>query len=265
MNIRTIAILLTITFLIIIGVAPSLGQENNTEIVMEAKENYELFTKQEKQIQEKIKKIKYKTGWIKGNNINVRKRPNKKSKIVKQLYYGEKIKYTIYNNKWLKIKSNNKTYYIYFKYVSKKKLKSTTKIAPSNTIKTYMDYHTITNTTSQQYKLQQKAYSGNYGIRQVDGRYCIALGSYYTSTIGVYVDIILKNGTVIPCIVADCKADSDTDSKNIMHPDGSLVEFVVDVNTLNHKAKIMGDMSYVNNKWKSEVKKVKIYNKKEKI
>lgn len=261
-----------IMVLVLTHVAPSLGQENNSEIIMETNEKCELTTTQilqtftQNNAQKKVKgKVKYKTRWIIGNEINVRTKPNRKSKIVKRYYYGQKVKFVAYNKKWAKIKHKNKTYYIYSKYVSKKKPKSNIKSAPNNTMKTYMDYRAITNTASQQYKLQRKAYSGKHGIRQVDGRYCIALGSYYTTVIGKYVDIILSNGVIIPCIISDCKADKDTDARNIMHPDGSLVEFVVDTNTLDSMAKRMGDISYAQKDWHSRVSKVKIYNKVERF
>lgn len=262
-----------IMVLVLTCVAPSLGQENNSEIIMETNERCELTTTQIQETsascstesKQTKKKVKYKTGYITENEVNVRNKPSKKSKSVKQFFYGQKIKYVSYSKKWVKVKYKDKTYYIYSKYVSKKKPKSTIKYAPNNTMKTYMDYHAITNTYSKQYKLQKIAYSGKYGIRQIDGRYCIALGSYYTSDVGKYVDIILRNGTVIPCIIADCKADKDTDSRNIMHPDGSLVEFIVDTKVLNSKARRTGDVSYACISWNSKVAKVKIYKKKEKI
>lgn len=265
---------ITIMVLVLTRVAPSLGQEDNSGIIMETNERCELTTTQilqtftQNNAQKKVKrKIKYRTGWIKGNEINVRTKHNKKSKIIKQYYYGQKVKFVAYNKKWAKIKHKSKTCYIYSKYISKKKVKSVTKSAPSNnSIKSYMGYRAITNTSSKQYKLQHsKAYTGKHGIRQVNGRYCIALGSYYTTIIGKYVDIILKNGTVIPCIIADCKADKDTDSRNIMHPDGSLVEFVVDANVLDSMAKKMGDISYAQKDWNSRVSKVKVYEKVERF
>lgn len=100
--------------------------------------------------------------------------------------------------------------------------------------KSYMDYRTITDTSSAQYSLQQRAYTDwNTGIRVVDGRYCIALGSYYTTVIGTYVDVILENGTVIPCILADCKDDAHTDIEtHRQNPNGSVVEFVVDADVV---------------------------------
>ena len=95
----------------------------------------------------------------------------------------------------------------------------------------------------------------------VDGRYCVALGSYYSHNVGQYVDLILANGTVIPCIVADCKANKDTNSSNRVGKDGSVAEFVVDTPRLSSQVKRMGDISYASKEWNSNVVKIKIYNK----
>lgn len=48
---------------------------------------------------------------------------------------------------------------------------------PSNGgFKSYMPYDKITAETSPQYKLQnQYAYTGEFGIRQIDGRFCVAM------------------------------------------------------------------------------------------
>lgn len=122
----------------------------------------------------------------------------------------------------------------------------TTKAVPSNnSFKAYMSYTAITNTSSPQYKLQQQAYTGNYGIRMVDDRYCIAVGSYYTTTIGTKIDVIMENGHVIKCIVGDCKADAHTDSTHRANPNGCVVEFIVDMSALDSTCRRMGDMSYV--------------------
>lgn len=134
-------------------------------------------------------------------------------------------------------------------------------VPSNNTIKSYMDYRTITLTNSRQYKLQKSlAYTDSNGLRMVNGRYCVAVGSYYTTTIGQYIDIELENGEIIKGVLADCKADKDTDSTNKMHPDGSVVEFVVDVNVLDNTAKKMGDISYING-WDSKVVNIKVYDK----
>lgn len=134
--------------------------------------------------------------------------------------------------------------------------------APNNSgFKSYMSYKCITSKSSPQYKLQnERAYTGEYGIRQVDGRFCVALGSYFTTEIGTYFDLILENGTVIPCILADQKADKDTDSQNIItNHNGCLSEFVVDLSVLHSMSKRMGDVSYCNDSWNSPVKIIRVY------
>ena len=133
---------------------------------------------------------------------------------------------------------------------------------PNNTMKSYMDYRTITSIESRQYKLQLVANTDDKGIRKVGDRYCIALGSYYTTTIGQYVDVELENGTIIQCILADCKSDIHTDSNNQAHiVDGSVVEFVVDTDYLVDIAAKMGNISYVDDTWNSKVINIRVYDK----
>lgn len=211
----------------------------------------------------KQKKKKYKTAYIKVNDLNLRKKPNVKSKSIKRLFYGKKIKFIVINKKWSKIKVDNKVGYVQMKYITTKKIKSKIHTSiPHYKLCSFMDYRCITNTSSRQYKLQKKAYTGSYGIRQVDGRYCIAVGSYYTEKIGTYIDLILKNGTVIPCILADCKANKDTDGKNQKTADGSLIEFVVDTPKLSKKVRIRGDVAYSTKAWNSKIVKIKIHKNK---
>ena len=136
--------------------------------------------------------------------------------------------------------------------------------APENSgFKSFMDYRTITNTESKQYKLQQHyAYTGEHGIRMADSRYIVAIGTYFTPDIGQYFDIILENGTVIPCILGDQKADADTDSDNIITKhNGCMSEFIVDSDALNKDVKFYGDMSYCLKDWDSPIKTIKVYNR----
>lgn len=128
--------------------------------------------------------------------------------------------------------------------------------------KSWMPATAITNTSSAQFKLQQTAYTDpDTGIKMVDGRYCIAVGSYYTTTIGTYIDLVLENGTVIECILGDCKADKDTNSDNRIHTvDGSLVEFLVNKQVISYDvAYRYGDISYAKDGWNSKVVSIKIY------
>ena len=92
----------------------------------------------------------------------------------------------------------------------------------------------------------------------IDGRYCIALGSYYTRRIGAKVDLVMSSGKVIKCITADMKADKDTVNNHRQHPDGSVAEFVVDTRALSRKVRRMGDVSYIS-LFKGSIKKIRIY------
>lgn len=127
--------------------------------------------------------------------------------------------------------------------------------------KSYESYKVITSKNSPHYKLQnQYAVTGPEGIRKVDDRFCIAVGSYFTTTIGQYIDIVLANGTIIPCILGDQKSDAHTDEQHIAHStDGSIVEFIVDLDVLNELPRKMGNISYVYSEWQSPVVQVIVY------
>lgn len=193
--------------------------------------------------------------------VNVRVKPSAKSKKVKTLKMNTKVVVVKkHKNGWSKIKLKGKYRYICSKYLSKKKVKYVDMDTPSNnSFKSYMSYKCITNRSSKQYKFQQECYTGNYGIRMKDGRYCIAVGSYYTTKIGKKIDLVMENGVIIKCILADCKANAHTDSTNRQNPNGSIVEFIVDMNSLHSKSRRMGDLSYCNKKFKGEIKKIRVY------
>lgn len=97
---------------------------------------------------------------------------------------------------------------------------------------TYMDYKMTTNKTSRQYALLNSPDAHTdvkTGIRMIGDRYCIALGSYYTHNVGQKVNLIFEDGTVVYCILGECKSDAHTDETNRFHAvDGSVAEFVVD-------------------------------------
>ena len=73
--------------------------------------------------------------------------------------------------------------------------------------KTYMDYRTITDTSSPQYDLQQHAYTDSQGIRRVDGDVCVALGTAYADSCGERFEITLDSGNSFTAVVGDIKAD----------------------------------------------------------
>lgn len=113
-----------------------------------------------------------------------------------------------------------------------------------NGFKSYMDYRAITNTGSKQYTLQ---YSGAYtssGYRMYDGNYMVALGSRF-GAVGSKGMVTFSDGSSIPIIIGDIKADAHTDSSNTYHlSDGSVIEFIVDTGSISSMARQMGSMSY---------------------
>lgn len=127
--------------------------------------------------------------------------------------------------------------------------------------KSYESYRAITSVNTPHYKLQnQYAYTAPNGIRAVDGRYCIALGSYFTSRIGQYVDIVLQNGTVIECILGDQKSDAHTEWPHVAHPDGSVVEFIIDKKVMSSSiVHGSGNVSDLYEEWQSEVVQIIVY------
>lgn len=138
---------------------------------------------------------------------------------------------------------------------------TTYNIPENNGFKSYMDYRTITNRSSKQYQLQNLYTNTNdYGLRMVGDRYCIAVGTHFNAEIGQYLDLILENGTVIPCVLSDIKADIHTDESNIvtLH-NGCVSEFIVDTQSLYNKAKIMGDISHCYYEWISPVVQIVVY------
>ena len=205
--------------------------------------------------------------WYKGwttANVNVRREPSIDAEVLDVLTFNTKVFFTSFNEDWIKIEFDDGEAFVSKKYVSLEKCPSKKYSVPSYSgYKSWMDYGTITMDGSKQKRLQSEyAYTGNYGIRQIDGRYCVAIGSYFTTEVGTYFDLILENGEVIPCILADRKDDSDTDSDNIFTSDnGCATEFVVDEEALKYSALNNGDISSCCEEWDSPVETIKIYQK----
>ena len=125
----------------------------------------------------------------------------------------------------------------------------------SGEFKTYMDYRTITDTSSKQYELQQQAITNEIGIREINGRLMVAMGTYYVEKVGKKFDITLSTGEVIPVIVGDIKSDLHTDPTNryIQH-NGNIVEFIVNEDILDRKIKLTGSLNH--GKLKGQVTKI---------
>lgn len=223
---------------------------------------------QEEEIKEEEENVKEPTveynlsnvGYVNVSGLRVRENPDINSNVVEYLSWGDKIEYSEYDDEWLVIKVNDNYSYVSKKYISDTLPNYKSKRVVGDTRKSYMDFKMITSKSSPQYKLQHKyAYTDDTGIRMVDGRYCVALGSYYTHKIGQYVDLVLENGTIIPCIIGDQKDDRDTNASHTIAHDGSATEFIVETKALSGKTRRMGDIGYAQSDWLSNVVEVRIY------
>lgn len=126
------------------------------------------------------------------------------------------------------------------------KITRTIKPAPGNSsFKSYMDARTITDRSTKQYELKSKYKLDSNGLYTVNGRYCIAVGSYYTQAIGTKLDVRLDSGETLECILAECKRNKDTDSTNRQNPNGSVIEFVVYTPCLHRLSRLMGSCEHI--------------------
>lgn len=137
----------------------------------------------------------------------------------------------------------------------------TEKDVPSNnSFKSYMDADTITSRNTDQYKLKAKyVIDEQTGIWTVDERYCIAVGSYYTQSIGTYIDVVMENGSTLNCILGECKRNRDTDYTNRQNPNGSVVEFIVNTSSMPSMVRKTGNCSYACEEMKGEIKSIIVY------
>ena len=133
-------------------------------------------------------------------------------------------------------------------------------VPPNNSFKSYMDADTITSRNTDQYKLKSKyIIDEQTGIWTVDERYCIAVGSYYTQSIGTYIDVVMENGSTLHCILGECKRNRDTDYTNRQNPNGSVVEFIVNISSMPSMVRKMGNCSYSCEEMKGEIKSIIVY------
>lgn len=196
------------------------------------------------------------------SSLNIRQAPDTNSSLVGSLVFGDYINAYV-DGEWAELDNGT---YVSAEYLTSELLYTAYAAPYTSGMKSYMPYsvrdRSIFSKSSNQYKLQELCYTGNYGIRQYKERYCVAIGSHFNTSIGQYFDLILENGVVIPCVMADQKADCHTDSNNIITvSNGCMTEFVVDTNELYNDAKIMGDISYCTDEWKSRVVEIRVYDK----
>lgn len=103
-------------------------------------------------------------------------------------------------------------------------------VCDTSSFASYMDYRTITNTASQQYKLQQIADTNSKGYRQVGDRVMIAIHSRYGS-VGDYLTITFIDGSKVDVIIGDIKAGTDC-SHYVNENESSVIEVIVDTTAI---------------------------------
>ena len=97
-----------------------------------------------------------------------------------------------------------------------------------------MDYRKITNTASDQYKIQQRCTNNEYGIRTYGKYLTAALGSYFTRRLGDTYHVTLENGYEFDIMLGDFKDDGSQPvyGHSCTNYDGescmNVIEFIID-------------------------------------
>ena len=111
------------------------------------------------------------------------------------------------------------------------------------TFKSYT-YYTALSKRSIQWKLQEKAYTDENGLRKIEDYFLVAMGSYYSTRIGDCFRITTDTGATFKVMLCDSKANKHTDSKNMYTLENNcMVEFYVDKTNFNLLPKIRGTLS----------------------
>ena len=107
-----------------------------------------------------------------------------------------------------------------------------------------MPYTSITSKASKQLQLQQQAYTDENGLRCIDGRPMVAVGTGWNLSVGDIALITCDNGNSFEVIIGDIKANVDTNSDNkTTSANNCRCEFIVDMGELNSTVKISGNVA----------------------
>lgn len=193
--------------------------------------------------------------------LRIRALPNVESEILANKGYATEVSYAPYSDDWAIVDLGNGNYgYASDEFISDEKpsyATSSSSTVYADSRKSYMTYKVLT--SWRQKDLQQMATTGNYGIRMYGGRYLVAIGQSFGASVGTYIDVILLDGTIIPCIMGDAKANSETmGGAGYTGMYGDTVEFIVDTSQLPSSVKTSGDISDIPG-WGAAVKGIVVY------
>ena len=111
--------------------------------------------------------------------------------------------------------------------------------------KSYTDYKCLAR-NSEQWKIQERAYTDECGLRKIGDDYLVALGSYFGTELGSRYMITLSNGSVFTVVLCDWKDDAHTDSTHkYTVSNGCAVEFYVETSMLPEDVRVMGTIGQI--------------------
>lgn len=166
---------------------------------------------------------------------------NEQSKTIQEIE-SENSKLNAYISK---LEEENNTLENQIEKLSKEQKKETVVIqATKKDFKSYMPYTAITNTSSTQYKLQRQASTDEDGIRCINSKPMVAVGTGWGVSVGDTVLIKCENGNSFEAIIGDIKANAHTGSDNkTTVTNGCRCEFIVDMSRLNPTVKSRGNVA----------------------
>jgi hypothetical protein len=118
--------------------------------------------------------------------------------------------------------------------------------------KAYMAYDMVTDSTAPQWKYREMAHTDENGLRRIGEDYLVAMGTYYSESVGARFRITLDSGSVFTVTVGDIKNPAHTDTYNMYTPvkdkSGNVIcanvlEFIVDTDKLPPLALRLGTVS----------------------
>ena len=110
--------------------------------------------------------------------------------------------------------------------------------------KSYMPYTAITNKSSEQWKLQQSATTDENGIRCLNGKPMVAVGTGWGVSVGDNAVITCDNGNSFEVVIGDIKDNNHTNTENkTTSANNCRCEFIVDSRQLNPTVKTMGNVA----------------------
>jgi hypothetical protein len=116
----------------------------------------------------------------------------------------------------------------------------------SQDFKSYTAYTALSRQSSQWKRIQTIAHSDPNGLRKVGDYYCVAMGSYYSTTLGDLFRITTEHGNVFEIIICDFKADRHTNATHqYTARNQCITEFYVDYSCFNSAARRAGSISAI--------------------